>query len=90
MLSPEITLVNFRCPEPLKAEIDRICRARNISRTSLLVRFLEDVVDEWKPRIEQAYERPKWPLRKPARSMDDYWGLPMPILPGSEDLDDWK
>ena len=45
------TLLNFRCPDYLKADIDIICKFRRMSRTALINGMFEDIVREWKPRL---------------------------------------
>ena len=45
------TLLNFRCPDYLKADIEKICKFRRMSRAALINDMFEDLVREWKPRL---------------------------------------
>ena len=44
------SILNFRCPDNLKSEIDVVCKTRNLSRTSLILRFFEDEVERFKTK----------------------------------------
>ena len=46
-------LCNFRIPLHLQAEIFDICKYRNISRTRLILDFLEQTAKQWKPVLEE-------------------------------------
>ena len=82
------TLLNFRCPDYLKADIDKICKFRRMSRTALINGMFEDIVREWKPRLN-AYTPTSV---EPHQTYDEPWRSsqtkPKPITTGREKYDD--
>jgi hypothetical protein len=53
MYSYPTTLANFRIPAHLQTQVSEICKYRHISRTRLILDFLETTVKIWKPALEE-------------------------------------
>jgi hypothetical protein len=74
MYSYPTTLANFRIPAHLQTQLSEICKYRHISRTRLILDFLETTVKQWKPFLEEhrklqvssAYKHPDEPSDKDA------------------------
>lgn len=45
-MATKVVLVNFNVPVTLKAEFDEVCSRRNLSRTGVLIGFIEQFVEQ--------------------------------------------
>lgn len=57
MYDVPVTLLNFRCPDYIKEDIDQICKARRMSRTALINNLFEGVIREWKPHLDRIHNQ---------------------------------
>ena len=45
-MASNLVLINFNVPTKLKGEFDRVCKGRNLARTSVLISLIEGFVEE--------------------------------------------
>ena len=51
---PKTSLVNFRVPDQLKGEFDRVCRGSGRNRSSVLIGLMLAMIDEDEIRRERS------------------------------------
>ena len=51
--SIDTSIINFNCPNHLKLHLDRLVRFKGISRTSVLLKLIEDYVRSEECKLEQ-------------------------------------
>lgn len=76
MYDVPVTLLNFRCPDYIKEDIDQICRARRMSRTALINNLFEGVIREWKPHLDRIHNQRQ--NRTPQRGNREHYAHNLP------------
>lgn len=105
-LSRKFTLINFNVPNNLKYNLDRLSKFKNVTRTSILNRLIEEWVRhetkqleedgriyELMSKLEGAIERSVLQQRTPApqvRSWEESYGDEQPVPAFSSDPDGWR